>query len=118
MVIRDKILKKNGWVVECESPLEIRHTDGSFASGIAAQYAIDGIMKDDISLDSPLEILQEIKIHLEYAYYNEKNVTQILYDSESEKNKVSFGILSDNRLKYLISVKDIEKVNEMITHSK
>jgi hypothetical protein len=31
-----KLLEKNGWTVECESPFEIRHEDGSFATGQAA----------------------------------------------------------------------------------
>jgi NurA-like 5'-3' nuclease len=31
-----KILESNGWVIECESPFEIRHEDGSFASGQGA----------------------------------------------------------------------------------
>ncbi len=29
-------LETAGWTVECESPFEIRHTDGSFATGQAA----------------------------------------------------------------------------------
>jgi hypothetical protein len=32
----EELLAKYGWQVECESPLEIRHSDGSFASGRAA----------------------------------------------------------------------------------
>lgn len=31
-----EMLKRNGWTVECERPFEIRHEDGSFASGQAA----------------------------------------------------------------------------------
>lgn len=34
--MNNQILEENGWDVECESPLEIRHSDGSFASGQAA----------------------------------------------------------------------------------
>lgn len=33
------ILEENGWVIECESPFEIRHEDGSFAS-MQAVYII------------------------------------------------------------------------------
>lgn len=36
-----ELLEANGWTVECESPFEIRHEDGSFASG----YAASGILK-------------------------------------------------------------------------
>lgn len=40
----DALLTANGWVLECESPLEIRHTEtGSFATGIAAQTVIDSL---------------------------------------------------------------------------
>jgi len=35
-----KLLEDNGWVVECESPFEIRTKDGSFASGEAAQIVL------------------------------------------------------------------------------
>lgn len=31
-----KLLEHFGWTIECESPLEISHEDGSFASGQAA----------------------------------------------------------------------------------
>lgn len=33
----EELLAKSGWVVECESPLEIRHGDGSFATMQAAE---------------------------------------------------------------------------------
>lgn len=36
-----KALEANGWVMECESPLEFRHEDGSFASGQAAQLVME-----------------------------------------------------------------------------
>lgn len=38
------IIEKEGWVVECESPFEIRHEDGSFATGQAAVRVIDHII--------------------------------------------------------------------------
>lgn len=42
---RDKIklLNSLGWDVECECPLEIIHTDGSFASYQAAEIVVDYI---------------------------------------------------------------------------
>jgi hypothetical protein len=33
---REKALEEDGWTVECESPLEIRHKDGGFAREYAA----------------------------------------------------------------------------------
>jgi hypothetical protein len=40
-------LESEGWIVECESPLEIRREDDpeSFASGHAAQLIIDQVHK-------------------------------------------------------------------------
>lgn len=38
----DALLEANGWTLECESPLEIRHDiSGSFASGLAARLVLD-----------------------------------------------------------------------------
>lgn len=35
------ILKLFGWMVECELPFELRHTDGSIATGRAAKIVLD-----------------------------------------------------------------------------
>jgi len=43
-----KILKAAGWQIECESPFEIRHSDGSFATNQAASIVSEYI-KDNIS---------------------------------------------------------------------
>jgi serine/threonine protein kinase HipA of HipAB toxin-antitoxin module len=41
-------MKKCGWNLECESPLEIRFEDGgSFASGLAAQLIIDNLDRNE-----------------------------------------------------------------------
>jgi hypothetical protein len=37
----EDILLEGGWTIECFSPFEIRHEDGSFASGQAAQIVLD-----------------------------------------------------------------------------
>ena len=37
----NEILKAYGWTVECDSPFEIRHEDGSFASGHAAKMIVE-----------------------------------------------------------------------------
>lgn len=37
----EKLLRENGWIVECESPFEIRYEDGgAFARGFAAQIVL------------------------------------------------------------------------------
>lgn len=38
-----KLLEDNEWIVECESPFEIRFADGAFASGLAAQIVLDDL---------------------------------------------------------------------------
>lgn len=40
-MINEDLLKENGWEVECESPFEIRHEDGSFASMNAAYSVVE-----------------------------------------------------------------------------
>lgn len=47
---REQILEKAGWTITCQSPFEIEHTDGSSATGQAAQYCIDGIIAEYNSL--------------------------------------------------------------------
>lgn len=41
------ILEKNGWVIESYSPLEIRHSDGSFASEQAARIVIAKLTENE-----------------------------------------------------------------------
>jgi hypothetical protein len=43
----EQILTQNGWVIECESPFEIRHEESnSFATNQAA-YAVIFSLRDD-----------------------------------------------------------------------
>ena len=37
----EKYMQEEGWIIECISPLEIRHEDGSFASGQAADILFE-----------------------------------------------------------------------------
>ncbi len=38
------VLEKNGWMIECESPFEIRNEEtGDFASGFAAKAILDNL---------------------------------------------------------------------------
>lgn len=39
------LLKENGWEIECESPFEIRHKDGSFATNKAAHSIVEQLSK-------------------------------------------------------------------------
>lgn len=47
----EAILLKNGWTIECWSPFEIRHQDGSFATQIAARTILEALKRGDKSLD-------------------------------------------------------------------
>lgn len=45
---RDKsLLGEHGWSVECFSPFELRHWDGSFASGQAAVLVLDMLKREN-----------------------------------------------------------------------
>ena len=48
----DAFLESLGWTVECQSPLEIRHTDGDFASGFAAKVLIDYLKSEAAAEDT------------------------------------------------------------------
>ena len=48
--IDHKLLADNGWTVECESPFEIRHEDGSFATLNAAEIVLESFV-DEMSVD-------------------------------------------------------------------
>lgn len=51
----EKLLEENGWIVECESPFEIRHEfSGSFASNWAAEYVVE-ILKQE---NKPLYLIR------------------------------------------------------------
>jgi hypothetical protein len=42
----DELLRLNGWTIECRSPFEIRHQDGSFASGQAVHAVISELREE------------------------------------------------------------------------
>jgi hypothetical protein len=50
-----------GWEIECKSPLEIRHEDGSFATGQAAQIILNSM--DDAEDD----VASKVKIFMGYG---------------------------------------------------
>lgn len=53
-----RLLEEDGWHIECESPFEIRHETGSFASGLAAEYVLELLVKYN---EEWLEIGEDIK---------------------------------------------------------
>lgn len=64
MTFKEKriILNKMGWKVESENPLEISHSDGSYAVGMAAIYAMETIIttyNDLVDMDKRINDLNE-----------------------------------------------------------
>lgn len=59
----EDLLKENGWEVECESPFEIRHEDGSFASMNAAYRVVEELRLSDV-MSSVLLIKDTYKAEL------------------------------------------------------
>lgn len=56
MNIITPLLAQNGWTVECEGPLEIRHIEtGSFASGLAADAVVTSLQ----SFTSPIQAYED-----------------------------------------------------------
>lgn len=53
----NKLLETYGWVIECYSPYEVRHEDGSFATGQAASIVTENIREE--FLDELLELTFE-----------------------------------------------------------
>ena len=57
----EEYIEREGWIVECESPLELRHNEsGSFASGVAAD-----IVLDDLDYDMCFEHNQKLQENIE-----------------------------------------------------
>lgn len=68
----EPILNRYGWTLECESPLEIRHKDSSFASGVAAKIMINHIVSES------LDIYEELQY----------NLSECIMDFEESQRKV------------------------------
>lgn len=76
----DKIaLEYYGWAVECESPFEIRHEDGSFASGQAAYTVLR-----DVEDDYKCEVLQK-PIELTFGPDNFYDPVALKYNDSSNR---------------------------------
>lgn len=81
-MMNKELLEYLGWTVECESPLEIRHEDGSFASGYAAGVLIDHLEEehgDDFNKKLELK-----KIIDTYTWIKVKQFNPDIYVSDYE----------------------------------
>ncbi len=62
MTHQDEILlTAAGWTVECQNPLELRHADGSFASGQAARIVLADVLSECgiVAKSEELQVLEE-----------------------------------------------------------
>lgn len=67
---RDKLLEKNGWTIECQSPFEIRHYDGSFATMNAAYAIVENLRNSSI-----LEEMSALRDAFKFKLITEKVFT-------------------------------------------
>jgi hypothetical protein len=52
----EEILESNGWQIDCESPFEISHEDGSFATLNAANIVLQSFKEYITHSNAPIEI--------------------------------------------------------------
>jgi hypothetical protein len=91
-----KILEANGWTVECESPLEIRHEETeSFATGAAAYFVLDAIVSAEERKNMVIEELAQ-KFVDDMNIVHEQNNTIF--------TQMNFGIIGTWTPKEIISI--------------
>lgn len=79
MNVQDKkLLEKHGWVVNCESPFDISHHDGSFATECAAEIVLKHLKdeltwREDQRRKLAMEIFKDI-VHVNMVRDNEANL--------------------------------------------
>lgn len=73
---RDLVLAENGWTIECESPFELRHDDGSFASGQAAEMVVEALE----SVDKRLTALRVVETTAAVARHTGDATSQQLWE--------------------------------------
>lgn len=71
------LLKAEGWEVECESPFEIRHEDGSFASGQAAQMVLS-VLREEMQIMTFNELAQGAR----FSYPTDSDIVWIKLSDE------------------------------------
>lgn len=72
-----KLLRKNGWEIECESPFEIRHENGSFASMTAANIIFDKLRNEEDKIKKTIKSLEELNSIELIPLYTESMVYEV-----------------------------------------
>jgi len=70
-----KLLEKNGWITECESPFEIRHIEtGSFATGLAAYAVLRELEseEDEETLSDFAKVINHLMMDIPYKDFSEE----------------------------------------------
>jgi hypothetical protein len=103
------LLKTNGWDVECESPFEIRHEDGSFASKQAAYYVLNELKSEfEIKLYGSLPIGERFRIVPESTIesIDERTWVKLLYNTiavydkeQKPENAITLRLIDGQALK-------------------
>ena len=92
MVVKtEKVLNNMGWKIVNDSPLEIEHEDGSFASGQAAYMAINPIYQEWLEYQKRLS--EQKRITHEFSPTNLKRLYDIIkvetFDKQLKECKTS-----------------------------
>lgn len=114
--MKDKeILEQNGWFIECQSPFEIRHIDGDFATGQAARIVVDSLKKefnpnkvisftyanwksDDNAIVSVEKVVPE---HIWFGSTESNKEEQWLLNAIDIKNQTSKNFLINDIIKFI-----------------
>jgi hypothetical protein len=97
-----KILEAEGWTVECELPLEIRHVETeSFATGTAAYYVLDALVNAEERKNMIIEELAQ-KFVDDMNFVDDTDV--ISEENNTIDTQLNFGILGTRTPKELISI--------------
>lgn len=86
----DEILKDEGWTVECESPFEIRHIDGSFVSGLGAVHLVESLREERTTYRFITYGAKNLDGTSNYNYWNEVidiSPMEFIKKVENDENK-------------------------------
>lgn len=81
------ILESLGWTVECESPFEIRHEDGSFATQNAAKIIISDVLKEYEETKVKVHTAEDVIADLEVINSYVQNIVSNALALDSEKKQ-------------------------------
>lgn len=101
----EELLEENGWIIECQSPFEIRDKDGSFASGTAAYIVLDSFRQQDdnkltkwfISYASCISSIEQ-PIYEYCVIEDERHPVVILAEWNLRRTDVRYSLLNFKRV--------------------